>query len=175
MKTTRTASGIVGTLALASIVALAGSVGAETATDNLEISATVSANCTIDAGSVDFGAYDPVSANASSPLDATGTISVTCTSGAAATITLGQGDNADSGSSDAAPLRRMSDGASDFLSYALFSDSGYTTTWGNDASVDVDVTGTGSAENLTVYGRVAAGQNVPAGTFTDTVVATVTF
>jgi spore coat protein U-like protein len=36
-------------------------------------------------------------------------------------------------------------------------------------------TGTGSATAITVYGQMAAGQNVPAGSYADTVVATVSF
>ncbi|MFM6073490.1 MAG: spore coat protein U domain-containing protein, partial [Dolichospermum sp.] len=39
----------------------------------------------------------------------------------------------------------------------------------------VSHTGTGNASNITVYGRIGRGQNVPAGSYTDTVVATVTF
>jgi spore coat protein U-like protein len=32
-----------------------------------------------------------------------------------------------------------------------------------------------AASSLTVYGRVAAGQDVPAGSYSDTVIATITF
>lgn len=149
---------------------------AATSTANLAVSATVTANCSISATSaLNFGAYDPVVANAASDLDGTGTISVTCTSGAPATITLGQGANADTGSTAAAPLRRMTDGSTNFISYSLYSDSSRTVIWGDDATVDVATTGTGAAEAHTVYGRIASAQNVPAGSYSDTVVATVTF
>jgi len=114
-------------------------------------------------------------ANASSPLDGTGTVTVTCTSGDATNITLGQGANAANGSTDAAPLRQMKDSGTDVLSYALYQDSARTTAWGNTSATGVDETGTGAAQNVTVYGAVAAGQNVPAGSYSDTVVATVTF
>ena len=36
-------------------------------------------------------------------------------------------------------------------------------------------TGTGAAQILSVYGRIGAGQNVPAASYSDTVVVTVTF
>jgi spore coat protein U-like protein len=88
---------------------------------------------------------------------------------------LGQGANADTGSTDAAPLRRLKDSGTNYLSYVLYSDSGRTALWGNDATVDVAATGTGVADAHTVYGRVASGQNKPAGSYSDTVVATVTF
>lgn len=161
-----------GLLALGLVAA--GPARAATATSNLSVTATVSANCTIATSAVAFGTYDPVSAHASSALNGTGTVTVTCTNGSSATITLGQGSNADTGSTDAAPLRRVKSGAN-YLSYALYSNSDRTTVWGNTAGTGVAHTGSGSATAITVYGQIAAGQNVPAGSYVDTVVATITF
>ena len=158
----------VGTLGCASAFAT-------TATSNMSVSATVSNNCTISAGSLSFGAYDPISANHSSPLNGTATVAVTCTSGGSATITLGQGANAGGGSTDAAPLRQMSDGASHVLAYSLFQDSGHSTVWGNTGGTGASYSGTGSSSNVTVYGQISAAQNVPAASYSDTVVATITF
>lgn len=167
-------------IVIASAFALGGmplqeSYAAGTATDNLSVSASVGANCTISTSAVAFGAYDPVNANASSALNGTGSVTVTCTQGAATTVTLGQGSNADTGSTDTAPARRMSDGGTHFLSYTLYSDSTRSTVWGNTAGTGKTHTGTGTATAITVYGSVAAGQNVPAGSYNDLVVATVTF
>lgn len=154
--------------------AFSGSSYAATDTANLDVSATVSANCTISTAAVAFGTYDPVVTHASTALTSTGTVTTTCTKDAAVAITLGQGANANTGSTDAAPVRRMISGTN-YLSYQLYTDEARTAVWGNDATVDVPVTGTGTAVNTTVYGSVLAGQNVPAGSYTDTVVATVTF
>jgi len=90
-------------------------------------------------------------------------------------LTLGQGSHANTGSSDAAPLRRLQDSGSNVLTYSLYQDSGRNTVWGNTALTGVSHTGTGSATSVTVYGQIAAGQNVPAGNYSDVVVATVTF
>lgn len=159
---------------LVAVAAMSGTAAAGTATSNLPVSATISANCTIDAsGGVAFGAYDPIVTNKTTALTATGTISTTCTNGSSATITLGQGANAGTGSTAAAPVRRMLAGTSNYLSYQLYSNSGMTTVF--DGSTGVAVTGTGSAVSTSVYGSVAAGQNVPAGSYSDTVVATVAF
>jgi spore coat protein U-like protein len=147
---------------------------AATATSNLSVTATVSANCTISTSTLAFGTYDPVFTHASAALDGTGTVTVTCTSGSGATIMLGQGSNAAVGSTDDVPLRQMGSGANR-LAYFLYSEATRTTVWGNTAATDVDHTGTGTATALTVYGRVTAGQNKPAGSYTDTVVATVTY
>jgi spore coat protein U-like protein len=156
-------------------MAAVSSTDAATATQNLAVTASVSANCTIATAPVAFGAYDPVTANAATALNGTGTVSVTCTSGASTTVTLGQGANAGGGSTAAAPARRLKDGGTDFLTYSLYSDTGRTTVWGDTAGTGVAHTGTGTLTALTVYGAVTAGQNVPAGNYSDTVVATVTF
>jgi spore coat protein U-like protein len=150
---------------------------AGTSTANLPVTATIAANCAISTAAVAFGTYDPTVVNATTPLDQPGTVTVTCTSGASTTVTLGQGANAGGGSTPAAPVRRMSDGGGtpNYLAYSLYSDSGHTAVWGDTALTGVAHTGTGTATNLTVYGRVGAGQNVPVGSYSDTVVATVTF
>jgi spore coat protein U-like protein len=167
------------TLTLTGVISLsivaASTTEAGTATSNLSVTASVTANCTISTSPVAFGAYDPVSANASSPLTGSGAVNVTCTSGAATKVTLGQGSNADTGSTDAAPVRRLNDGSTNYLSYQLYTDNGYSTVWGNTAGTGVAHTGTGTQTAITVYGSVAAGQNVPSGSYSDTVVATVTF
>src|SRR5262245_22620976 len=100
---------------------------AATATANLSVSATVGANCSISTGAVAFGAYDPVVTNASSALNATGTVSVSCTTGASTTVTLGEGSNANTGSTPSAPLRRLTDGSAHYLSYTLYSNAARTT------------------------------------------------
>jgi spore coat protein U-like protein len=165
------------TLTAAAGLALGGSFGAQagTQTSNLSVTASVTANCSISTLPVAFGAYDPVTANATTPLDATGTVTVNCTSGATGTITLGQGSNPGTGSTDAAPARQLKDGGTDVLAYTLYQDAAHQTVWGNTAGTGVASLGTGTATAVSVYGRIAAGLNAPVGNYTDTVVATVTF
>lgn len=139
---------------------------------NLDVSTTVVASCTIGTTALAFGDYDPISP---SDLGGTGTVTVTCTQDAPVAITLGQGATPGGTSTDAAPERRLTDGIN-FLTYSLFSDVGQTAVWTNEATGDVETTGTGAAEDHTVHGRVDGGQSsAPAGAYTDTVVATVTF
>jgi spore coat protein U-like protein len=156
-------------------IGAASTTDATTASTNLSVTASVTANCTITTSAVAFGGYDPITANATTPLDGTGTVSVTCSNGANTTITLGQGSNPGGTSTDAAPARRMTDGSSHYLTYSLYQDSGHATVWGNTAGTGHAVTGTGSQTSVTVYGAVDAGQNAPVGSYLDTVVATVTF
>jgi len=145
---------------------------AATATSNMNVSATVASTCSITAGSLAFGAYDTIGG---AQVDGTATVTVACTKGAITSITLGQGQNAGSGSTDSAPVRRMVSGLN-FLSYALFSDPTRLVTWGNTALTGhAYVATTSASQAFTVYGRIAANQDVPAGSFSDVVVATITF
>jgi spore coat protein U-like protein len=145
---------------------------AGSASANLSVSASVSDSCTISTSPLAFGAYDPSSG---SPLDGSGSLTVQCTLNASASIQLGQGSNADAGSTDAAPLRRLADGSGNFLSYALDQDAAHTTIWGNTGGTGMAHTGTGASANISVYGRISASQNVPAGAYSDTVQATINF
>jgi spore coat protein U-like protein len=63
------------------------------------------------------------------------------------------------------------------MTYNLYQDSARSTLWGNTSGTAPSaVAGTGTNADITVYGRVDAGQNLPvAVSYTDTVVATVTF
>jgi spore coat protein U-like protein len=144
---------------------------AATATANLSVTATVTNNCTISTVALAFGSYDPVVANASANLDGTGTVVVACTKGATATIGLGNGGNFSGGA------RRMADGVSNFLSYEVYHEAARTTVWTTSGGglLSTGVAPSKAARNFTVYGRVAADQDVPAGNYSDTVVATVNF
>src|SRR5690242_6619483 len=65
---------------------------AGTATGNMPVSATVSANCAFTTATLSFGAYDPISTNASSGTDLkvtdnTTALEISCTKGSSAPIT----------------------------------------------------------------------------------------
>jgi spore coat protein U-like protein len=148
----------------------ADNAAAQSASANLTVTATVTNNCTISTTPLSFGTYDPVGANASANLDGVGSVVVACTKGKDANIGLDLGSNANG------TTRRMASGG-EFLSYELYSDSGRSTVWGN-ASGSWQATGAApskAARSFTVYGRVPSNQDVPAGNYADTVLATVNF
>jgi len=165
--------GVVGAAAGLAMVAavLSTPVAAASATANLGVSATVTNNCTISTAALAFGSYDPVVANAATNLDGTGTVSVACTKGTTATVGLGLGANA-SGST-----RRMTDGGGNFLTYELYQDASHSTVWGNAGAglLSPAAAPSKTARNFTVYGQVVSNQDVTAGSYSDTVVATVNF
>lgn len=121
---------------------------------------------------VNFGTYQVFNA---SPLDSTGSITLYCTGVQPMdlfTIELGPG------ASGNASNRYMLNGAV-MLNYNLYLDAPRSTIWGNGSngttalgplSID-DQTPT----TWTVYGRIPAMQNVPAGNYSDTVLVTVQF
>ena len=145
--------------------AIASTVGGSLAT-----SATVTANCTVSTTPLAFGNVDSTSA---SNVDATGGLSITCTNGSAWTASAGVG--AGSGASYAS--RKMTAG-SDLLNYNIYTSAARTTVWGDGTASTGTIggTGNGSAQSVTVYGRVAGGQNgVPVGSYADTVAVTITY
>jgi spore coat protein U-like protein len=152
------------------VLGMAAPAMAQTATANLSVTATVAKNCSITTTAVAFGSYDPIVANAATPLDGTGTVVVTCTKGAGTRIDLGLGSNA------SGTTRRMT-GGTDFLTYELYQNTTRTTVWGSGAAAGqtIAVAPSKAARTFTVYGRIPAGQDVAAASYNDTVVATINF
>lgn len=143
---------------------------AGTTSSNLSVTATVSATCTVSTSTVAFGTVNTISG---SNVDATGGITVTCTNGSAWTAAAGAG----SGTGATFAARKMTSGAN-VLTYSLYTDSARANLWGDGTTGNVIIsgTGTGAAQNVTIYGRVGAGQtSVPAGSYSDTVAVTVTY
>lgn len=161
-------------LSLAAAFGLFSSVAfAGNATANLAVSATVANNCIISTGALTFGAYDPIVTNASTNKTSSVSVSATCTTGATATIRLGQGLNDGTGSA-AVPARNLKSGT-DTLAYFLYQPDN-STVWGNTTGTGVTATADGASHNYTVYGTIPSGQNVPAhNDYADTVVATIDF
>jgi spore coat protein U-like protein len=170
------------TIIAALAVVLAGvsinSYAVGTATSDLTVSAEIQANCTISTLPVTFGLYDPIVTNATSGVNKNstgGSVTTLCTLGSSPKITLGEGVQP-IGSVPAAPVRQLASSANR-LGYFLYQDSGFTTVWGNTSGTGVaPTTSDGTTPVVTpVYGQITKGQNMPVGTYADTVVATVTF
>jgi spore coat protein U-like protein len=143
-------------------------------TANVGISATVVASCSITALPVAFGNYDALSAT---PTTATGSVDVTCSVGSLPKIWLGPGLHELGGPSAAAPVRRMINGATNFLSYQLYQEALHTNVWGGtDGSSPAAIPAVGITGVIsTIYGSVPINQTSPTGAYADTVVATVNF
>lgn len=135
------------------------------ATSSFMLTVVIQSSCSISANPLSFGTYAGVL------LDASTTLSVTCTSGTAYNVGL----NAGTATGASVTNRMMTGPSSVHLNYSLFSNSSYTTNWGNSTGSWVSGTGTGSAQTLTVYGQIPAGQYPVPGSYADTITATVNY
>jgi spore coat protein U-like protein len=120
------------------------------------------ASCTsISVTGLVFGSYTGTAI----PISAT--LSVTCPSGLAYEIALGPGD---SGVSTA----RFIESGTFTLNYAMYQDAAHSIPWGDiNPTSEVAGTGTGAAQNYTIFGMLAAGQLMTPGSFTDVVNASI--
>ena len=126
------------------------------------VRASVAPYCDIASGALDFGTSGPITAN----LDATGTLTIGCTNGTTYAVSLGNGLNA------LGPQRRMASGGS-YLDYDLYTDTARTQPW--RGTTTANGTGTGTPVSIPVYGRIPPQGVLPPGTYTDTVVVTITY
>lgn len=155
----------------------------------MTVSTSTSTSCIISTTPLAFGNYDPVVANKTSPLNKSGTVSITCSGHDNSNhdddddnITIGLGD----GLHFASGTRNMAKG-SELLPYFLYMPSSSTPgatcnysspiPWGNSGSSLFKVTSIQDGKKTTynICGQIPAGKNVSVGDYTDTVVATVNF
>ena len=129
--------------------------------------------CTIGVTPINFGTYDTFS---STPLDAVGTITVNCT-GDVEKADVALGVSLTSGGFN--PRRMKRSVGSDLLDYNIYTDVTRTVIFGDGTggTSDVRVKRKGKpepwTENISTYGRIPPGQDVSAGTYSDTLTATV--
>jgi spore coat protein U-like protein len=149
---------------------------AATATSTFTVSVTITSACAISAGNLDFGSQGLLTVN----VDATSTISVTCTNSTPYSVGLDNGQNFAAGS------RRMRDtgAGTTYVNFGLFTDAARSNAWTTTTSAGSCTggagscalgTGTGSAQSITVYGRIPPQATPAPATFNDTVTATITY
>lgn len=159
-------------------VALSAPLAAGTATGSFTVSATVQAVCQMSATAINFGTYIPGNG---ATLKANSSISIQCTSGTATpTLALNAGA---SGGTMTNRLMLGPGGAK--VQYNLYTSSSYSTVFGDGtggSSTESVTIGTGSFTTpvqVTVYGEfldsAANRLSAAAGTYTDTVTATLTY
>lgn len=137
--------------------------------------AALGLNCSVSATGVAFGNYNPTNG---SPTDATGNVHVFCT--VLVSVLSQTNISLDTGGSGSFSPRKMSSGANQ-LSYNLYKEASHATVWGDGTggtgifTDNVTIAVLGTAIDHTIYGRIPAGQYVPAGGYTDTITVTVEF
>jgi spore coat protein U-like protein len=121
-------------------------------------------SCNVSPLGVNFGTYDSLSPT---PLEGVGNVAVECDAAVSFTISLSTGN----GTYDD---RRMTGPASE-LSYNLYSDASRLGVWGDGTGGSAIVSITASTADIPVYGRIPAHQNVPAATYADIIMVTITY
>lgn len=142
---------------------------AATRTANFNVTAQMVSDCSIaNAPNLDFGIIGVLNIAYSS----TATLTVVCTPGTSYSVSLDAGSVAGS-----TVTTRYLTGPGGTIAYSLYRDSAYTQVWGNTVGTDTaGGTGTGSNQNYTIYGRIAAMQTTRApGSYSSTVTATITY
>jgi spore coat protein U-like protein len=147
-------------------VATGGTAAAQTYNGTVGISAEVLASCTIGAASLDFGQY---TSGQTADLDVQGIVNYSgCTAGLMEV-------EFDAGLLGDTTSRQMADGTGNMLRYQIFQTSARNRIWGEASqSQTIAVPSTGDHE-VVIHGRVMGGQNVPAGSYTDTVAVAFVF
>ena len=152
---------LLGVIGFAGMAALAGPAMAQSS-DTLTVLASVGGECTVTGATLDFGSYTGGQKDVEVP------IGFSCNAPTNIAISMNGGSTGDPNG------RSMFNG--DFsgeMAYQLFRDSARTQIWGvfpeDHANFTSATTGT-----PTVFGRILAGQNPPAGSYSDEVVITLT-
>jgi spore coat protein U-like protein len=144
--------------------------------------AQAAVTCSVTAGSAAFGVYNPLSA---APLDSTSTVSVTCSLTTPDTVVVNFIVAMSPGTSGSYGSRAMSSGTSN-LNYNLYVDSSRSQVWGDGSSSTSTASGSislghGLGNNgsgtvtYTDYARLPPAQDVAPGSYTDSIVVSVTW
>ncbi|MFN3235090.1 MAG: spore coat U domain-containing protein [Gammaproteobacteria bacterium] len=135
-------------------------------------------DCSVSATPVAFGKYNPFG----SDVDVTGTVSVSCEkyrSGSSKTL-VKYTIKLSKGNSGSYSERKLESGSNALL-YNLYTSGSYNEIWGNGKSGTEVVSdkyyldGKVETKDYTVYGRIPGYQNVPVGSYTDTIKVRVKF
>ncbi|MCD9086405.1 spore coat U domain-containing protein [Stenotrophomonas sp. SY1] len=156
------------------LVAASFSSHAQTATTQFQVRIVITESCLIQsvtASDIDFASH---ARSTGIPVDAQGTLQVNCTLGTPYAIGLNSGANASSPTA-AGDNRRMADANNRYVAYGLYRDAGRQDFWGDVlGSNTLAGTGTATDQLIPVFGRVPS-TDAAAGSYVDTVIATVTY
>ncbi len=164
--------------AVAAVLALsAGAAQAATVSALMAVSATVPSSCSVAAGNLAFGNVNP-----KVQTDVSTTLTVTCTANLPYSVTMDAGQHYDAARS----LRSMVDANGGKLRYHILKNAEGSGQWGDNdfgrtynTGSSLAFTGTGAAQNIPVYGRIAVSSNndlvVAPGAYSDQVLVTINY
>ncbi len=131
------------------------------------VSANYAATCGISATTLDFGSHGVLA----SAVDGASSLRATCSAATPYTIGLSGGNAAASDPTQ----RKMANGGNQ-ITYGLYRDAARAQPWGDAIGTNTaSGTGSGSAQTFAVYGRIPAQVTPAPGTYSDTIIATLTY
>src|SRR3990172_612006 len=150
---------ILAALASLAFIVMAGTAFAATVMSNFTVSATVINACSVNANNIDFGNYNPASGT---PLDGQASFQLSCLAGTSYELYI-------------TGARIMTDGANN-LNYELYTDAPRTSVWPSASPSSVSgATPDANPVTFDTYGRIATGQYVLAGPYSNVVAVVVAF
>ena len=135
-------------------------------------------------GSLDFGAHPStftgvLTSTASGGAGGAGATQITCSADITSlNVSVGAGNNAGQGGSIGTGARAMKLGASSYLPYDVYSDSGMTSAYPTSGNaVSITLPGTGTAFSLPIYGRInkTSSAAMASGTYADVLQVTLSW
>ncbi|MFA6163498.1 MAG: spore coat protein U domain-containing protein [Methylobacter sp.] len=156
---------LLGALLATGMVIGSANVSALIDTQNLSVSATVSASCVFGAAAtLPFGTLTISDLTAGKNELTPASVKITCSNtGVAAKLY-------------AAATRQMTDGGTGTLDYEVYTDTGRTNALGSAVGTGADVIADGTEKTILLYGKTAASQAAkPAGSYTQNLLMTVEF
>ncbi len=153
-------------MALAVAIALTPSALAGTSTSTLSVRVVVQPSCTLSGATLDFGSYTSGQTGA-----LTGFTQIVFSNCPAGQLRF----QLDGGANGTTTARKLANGSGGLLNYGIFRDSARTQNFGQGSDSRLITLAAAGSGNVSVYGRIPAGQAVAAGTYADTVVITLDF
>ncbi|MDD4854050.1 MAG: spore coat U domain-containing protein [Acinetobacter towneri] len=152
---------------------------AGSANGEIAVTLDVTAGCTVGVandgqwGTLNFGTVSEIDNDINSTVVWNSGLNITCSNLLPYSLTFANGSNFDTTKN----VRRLVYNTTNFIPYRLYKDAAYAT---EISSTAVDYTGTGTVDNVPIYGRILIDdQNAlvapAAGTYTDTVAVTLTW
>jgi spore coat protein U-like protein len=127
--------------------------------------------CSVSTTGINYGSYDVFG---TTPVDSTGTITVSCDESPPPTVIIAVGPSPNSGGFFPRQMKHLQ--RPDLLNYNLFTDATRAVVWGDGTQ------GTSTASDkvhknrpwlMTIYGRIPAGQDVSSGSYQEVVTVTI--
>lgn len=139
----------------------------------LFLAGSVHAACTVSTTGIAFGGYDVF---VTVPRDSTGSVTVSCDRNPPTDVTVAIGPSGTSGGFNPRMMRHAS--RTDRLNYNLFTSAAMNVVWGDGtagtSTVVLFKVNKNRPQSATIYGRIPPGQDVPAGSYGDTLTVTIT-